>query len=53
MMYSRRSFQMNEQRQDDKLESDTGCSPEGPPEAMDDCEGWRERIRNNRTDGVT
>ena len=32
---------------------DTGCSPEDLPEAMDDREGWRERVRDIRADGVT
>ena len=27
---------------------DTVCSPEDLPEAMDDWEGWRERVRDNR-----
>ena len=31
----------------------TGCSSEDLPEAMDDREGWRERIRNIRADGAT
>ena len=30
-----------------------GCSPEDPPEAMDDREGWRERVRDIRADGMT
>ena len=32
---------------------DTGCSPEYLSEAMDDWEGWRKRVRDIRTDGVT
>ena len=32
---------------------DTGCSPEDLPEAMDDREGWRERVRDIRADSVT
>ena len=32
---------------------DTGCSPEDLPEAMDDREGWRQRVREIRADGVT
>ena len=32
---------------------DTGCSIEDLPEAMDDREGWRERVREIRTDGMT
>ena len=38
---------MDEQRQDDQLEqlcADTGCSLEDLPEAMNDREGWRERL---------
>ena len=30
---------------------DTGCSPEDLPEAMDDREGWRERVRDICADG--
>ena len=32
---------------------DTGCSPEDLSEAMDDREGWRERVRGIRADGLT
>ena len=32
---------------------DTGCSPEDLPKAIDDREGWRERVRNNRADSAT
>ena len=32
---------------------DTGCSTEDLPEAMDDMEGWRERVRDIRADGAT
>ena len=35
------------------LSADTGCRPEDLPKAMDDREGWRERVRNIRTDSVT
>ena len=31
----------------------TGCSPEDLPEAMNDWEEWREKIRNIRADGTT
>ena len=31
---------------------DTGCSPEDLPEAMDDWEGWRERVRDICVDGA-
>ena len=33
--------------------TDTGCSPEDPNEAMDDREGWWERVRKIRVHGVT
>ena len=36
-----------------QLCADTGCSPEDPPEAMDDGERWRERVRDIRADGTT
>ena len=36
-----------------QLCADTGCSPEDLPEAMDDREGWRERVRDIRADSVT
>ena len=36
-----------------QLCADTGCSPEDLPEAMDDREGWWERVRDIRTDGAT
>ena len=36
-----------------QLCADTGYSPENLPEAMDNREGWRERVREIRTDGVT
>ena len=32
---------------------DMGCGPEDLPEAMNDKEGWRERVRDIRTDGMT
>ena len=32
--------------------ADTGCSPEDLPEAMDDREGWRERVRDIRVDSA-
>ena len=32
---------------------DTGSNPEDLPEAMDNREGWRERVRDIRTDGAT
>ena len=33
--------------------ADTGCYPEDQPEAMDDRDGWQERVRDIRADGVT
>ena len=36
-----------------QLCGDTGCNPEDLPEAMDDREGWWERIREIRADGMT
>ena len=36
-----------------QLCEDTGCSPEDLPKAMDDREGWRERVRDIRADGTT
>ena len=51
---------MDEQRYDDQLEptykqlcADTGCSSEDQPEAMDDTEGWRERVRDICADSTT
>ena len=32
---------------------DTGCSPEDLPEAMNDREKWRERVRDIRLSGTT
>ena len=36
-----------------QLCADIGCSPEDPPEAMDDRERWRERVMDIRADGAT
>ena len=36
-----------------QLCADAGCIPEDLPEAMDDWEGWRERVRDVRADGAT
>ena len=33
--------------------ADTGCCTEDLPEAMDDREGWRSRVRGIRADGET
>ena len=35
-----------------QLSEDTGCSPEDLPEAMNDSEGWRERVRDIRANGT-
>ena len=35
------------------LREDTGCSPEDLPEAMNDREKWRERVRDIRAGGTT
>ena len=35
-----------------QLCEDTGCSPEDPPEAMNDWEEWRERVRDIRAGGM-
>ena len=36
-----------------QLCEDTGCNPEDLPEAMNDREKWRERVRNIRAGGTT
>ena len=36
-----------------QLCEDTGCSPEDPPEAMNNREKWRERVRGIRAGGTT
>ena len=36
-----------------QLCEDTGCSPEDLPEAMNDREKWRERVRDIRAGGMT
>ena len=36
-----------------QLCADTGCSLEDLPEAMDDREGWQERVREIHADGAT
>ena len=36
-----------------QLCEDTGCSPEDLPEAMNDMEEWRERVRDIRASGTT
>ena len=41
---------MAEQKQDDR--EDTGCSPEDLPEAMNNMEEWRERVRDIRAGGT-
>ena len=59
-MYSYRPLHIAEQKQDDQLEhtymqlcEDTGCSPEDLPEAMNDREKWRERVKDIRASGTT
>ena len=37
----------------EQLRADTGCSPEDMPEAMDDREGWWERVRDICADCAT
>ena len=37
----------------EQLCEDTGCSPEDQPEAMNDREKWRERVRDIRAGGTT
>ena len=61
VMYSYGPLHIAEQKQDDELEhtyiqqlcEDTGCSPEDLPEAMNDREKWRERVRDIRGSGTT
>ena len=36
-----------------QLCEDTGCNPEDLPEAMNDCEKWRERVRDILAGGTT
>ena len=36
-----------------QLCEDTGCSPEDQPEAMNNREKWRERVRDIRASGTT
>ena len=36
-----------------QLCEDTGCSPEDLPEAMNDWEKWRERVRDTHANGTT
>ena len=36
-----------------QLCKDTGCSPEDLPEAMNDRENWRERVRDTHASGTT
>ena len=60
-MYSYGPPHMAEQKQDDQLEhtyiqqlcEDMGCSPEYLPEAMNDKEQWRVRVREFRASGTT
>ena len=43
---------MAEQKQGDQLCEDTGCSPEDLPEAMNDREGWQERVKDIHAGGT-
>ena len=59
-MYSYGHLHMDEQKQDDHWESTYSISVlihvvtlEDLPEAMDDTEGWRERVRDIHADGTT
>ena len=53
-MYSYGPPLIAEQKHDDQqLCEDTGCSPEDLPEAMNDREKWRERVRDIRAGGTT
>ena len=36
-----------------QLRADTGCNPENLPEAIDNREGWRERVRDIHADSAT
>ena len=36
-----------------QLCEDTACSPEDLPKAMNDREGWREKVRDIRANGTT
>ena len=53
VMYSYGPPHMAEQKQDDQLCEDTGCSPEDLPVAMNDREKWWEKIRDIRASGTT
>ena len=58
VMYSYGPPHMAKQKQDDQLDiqqlcEDTRCSPEDLPEAMNDREKWRERVRDIRVSGTT
>ena len=57
--YSRGPLHMDDQKLDDQLEpiykssADTGCSREELPGAMDDSDGWQERVRDIRAGSAT
>ena len=61
VMYSYGPPHMAKQKQDDQLEHTyisyvrirDGCSPEDLPEAMNDGEKWRERVRDIRASSMT
>ena len=59
-MYIQKLHHMTEQKKSDQLEPTysrsvriLGGSPEELPEAMNDREGWRERVRDIRAGGTT
>ena len=56
VMYSYGPPHMTKQKQDDQHEQqlgkDKGCSPEDLPEAINDKEKWRERVRDIRASGT-
>ena len=53
MVYFCGPLHIAEQMQDEPIYSNSVCSPEDLPEAIDDREGWRERVRDICADGVT
>ena len=53
VMYSYGPLHMANQKQGDQLCEDTGCSPEDLPKAINDREGWRERVKDIHADGTT
>ena len=51
--YGRAKAQLPARTYIQQLCEDTGCSPEDLPEAMNDREKWRERVRDIRASGTT